>query len=307
MSNDQIEISPVTSIFVSVGLSIALGFTISLPLGTGFFGALAISIICWGFLAKGSVKIALNEVGVITFLGTRTKFYFTEGWNISIPFLWNIILVDKKERVWEIPDPIKEPGKDGFTFFVGISGDPDVPKVEIKSRVILKTIISDTFEYLSYDPISIEKALRNKAIDEIRSRGASMSAEMFIANKNTTAGEVKEAVNKQYDFIEVTGLDIVKADFADAEVKKNEQARKLERSKTQSQAADMLGDGGTSDRISKVAAMLTSAGLPADEATRKAIEIIQTQEGRMTHSRIELSGGSNPIAEAVAMWKGGNL
>ena len=301
------KISPVTSITISIISSLIIGFSVALSSGLGILGAIAITLIVFGLLLKGSFTVPFKHEAVLTIFGERQDVLFTEGWNISIPFVAGHELVDLRENVWQIPDPIKDPGKDGFTFFAGIRAGSDVPKVELKSRVVLKFKINCPQEYLSNSPSAIEIALRNKAIDEIRTRGASMSAEDFIADKDKIASEVKLAVDGQYTFITVTGLDIAKADYADAEIKKIEQSKKLERSRTESQKADMLGEGGTSDRISQVAEMLKTAGLPADEATRKAIEIVQTQEGRMTHSKIELSGGSNPIAEAIALWKGGKI
>ena len=304
------KLGPAKSIGYAIGFAIITGFSLAFPAGFGILGAIGIASVIMGIMLRGAFTVPIKHEAVLTVLGERKNIVFTEGWNITIPFITYPILVDLREIVWQIPDPVEEAGKDGFTFFAGIrtasaTGSPT--KVEMRSRVVLKFTISDSQEFLSSDPKAIKIALRTKAVDEIRTRGANMSAEDFIADKDRIAGEVKLAVDRQYTFITVTGLDIAKADYADNEIKKVEQAKKLERSKTESQAADMLGEGGTSDRISKVAAALTTSGLPADEATRRAIEIVQTQEGRMTYSKIELAGGGNPLAEAVALWKGGNV
>lgn len=302
------KIGPSESIMLSVAISIVIGLTFALPSGLGILGGLAIALIVFGIMLKGAftVTVPLNHVAVLKLLGERQKIIFTEGWNMTIPFITGFELVDMREKVCQIPDPEKEAGKDGFTFFTGVRPEKG-ERVELKAKVVLKYKINDALKYLDNDPKAIGIALITKSVDEIRTHGANMSAEEFIADKDKVADEVKKAVDKQYVCITVTGLDIAKADYANEEIKKNEQAAKLEESKTKSQYNDMLGANGTSQRISKVAEMLTKAGLPADEATRKAIEIVQTQEGRMTHARIELSGGSNPITEAVALWKGGKI
>jgi regulator of protease activity HflC (stomatin/prohibitin superfamily) len=302
----KMKISLIRSIAISIILSLSIGFVIALPSGLGAFGVIAITLIIFGILLKGSFTVPINHVAVLKLFGKRQNVLFSEGWNITIPFITDHILVDLREYVWQIPDPEKEAGKDGFTFFTGVKPGKG-ERVELRAKVVLKFKIKDPLEFLSNNPEAISIALRTKAVDEIRTRGANMSAEEFIADKSIVAEEVKIAVDNQYDCIEVTGLDIAKADYADLEIKKVEQSAKLERSKTKSQANDMLGEGGTSDRIAQVAEMLKTAGLPADEAARKAIEIVQTQEGRMTHSKIELAGGSNPIAEAIALWKGGKI
>jgi regulator of protease activity HflC (stomatin/prohibitin superfamily) len=298
------EIGPVKSISIGIITSILLGLAVAIPLGLGILGALAIAIVAFGISSKGFFQVPYRNVAVLTFLGARTSVLFTEGWNMIIPFITGFELVDLRENVWEIPDPIKEPGKDGFTFMTGVRAGSGVDQAELKARAVLRFKISDPNKYLSNSPDAIMKALRAKVVDEIRERGAHMSAADFIADKQLIADEVKRAVDSMYDFVEVTGLDIAKADYADPTLKNAEQGKKLERARTLSQEADMLGDGGTAQRIAKVAQMLIDSGLSKEQATLRAIDIIQTQEGRMTYTKTEFVGGSNPFAEAASILKG---
>ena len=296
--------SPTNSVITITTISLLTGIIVSILLGVGILGVIAGGMVMFGVLLKGEFTVPFNQVAVLTFLGERKKVIFTEGWHFIIPYLMSKEIVDMRERVWEIPDPVKEPGKDGFTFMAGVKAAPGVNQVEMRARAVLKFRIDDPFEYLANDSAAVDKALRNKTVDEIRERGAHMSAEDFITDKMKIATDVKTAVDSQYPFVTVTGVDIPKADYADAELKKTEQAQKMEDARTKAQHADMLGEHGTISRIMEVATKLHTSGLPEEEATLQAIDLVQTQEGRKNITKIEFAttgGNRNHLAEAAAM------
>jgi hypothetical protein len=301
-----LKLSPFWSIPLAIVLTLGLGLLIAML--HDVLAGIAFVLILGGLLWGGAKNVPIQHEGVLTLLGMRIPIVLTEGWHPVIFGIMEIQLVNMRERVNEIPSETERkkeegPNKDGFEVLAGVNipGTDKDSVIELKVRAVLRWIVKHSFDFLSYDEKAIERALVNKAVDNIRTSAGTMSDSDFITQKAKIAGDAKKNIDALYACVTVNALDIPNAVYMDEEISKAKQERKKEEARTRAQQDELLGKNGTVSRIEETAERLIQKGMAPADAVKMATEIVQTQENRVEVKITRLEGTTgNPITDAAA-------
>lgn len=287
-------LTPITSFLLILGICVASG----LPFATFIHPVVGLgaAVVFLGIFTSGKTTINIAHAGVVVILGMRTNILLREGVHFIIPRLMRIEPVDLRERVIVIPR--EEEKKEGFEVTTGVTTDNTV---NLYVRAVLKFEVDEAKNFLSVEEKQFIDALTNAALDQIRSVASKMSDKEFISQRERIAEETKEHLDGLYSFINVNSVSIPKAVYKDNDVAAAKQERAKEKARTDAQRDEFVGEGGTLERIEQAAARLHKAGMPADQAAAQAVELVQSQEGRLQVRTTKIVTSGSPVTDAAAL------